>query len=75
VGRSIRALRNVPPVLRILWDSGPAVVTWGLILRVLVAFMPWAIGKAASLIIGGVKEAIDRAASAHSFLVDRRRPK
>jgi len=59
-GDRIRALRNVPPVLRILWDSGPAVVTWGLILRVLVAFMPWAIGKAASLIIGGVKEAIDR---------------
>jgi ATP-binding cassette, subfamily B, bacterial len=59
-GDRIRALRNVPPVLRILWESGPAVVTWGLILRVLVAFMPWAIGKAASLIIGGVKEAIDR---------------
>ena len=58
-GDRIRALRNVPPVLRILWESGPAVVTWGLVLRLLVAFTPWAIGKAASLIIGGVKQAID----------------
>jgi len=24
----IRALRNMPPVLKILWDSGPGVVTW-----------------------------------------------
>jgi ATP-binding cassette subfamily B protein len=58
-GDRIRALRNVPPVLRILWESGPSVVTWGLVLRLLVAFTPWAIGKAASLIIGGVKQAID----------------
>ena len=53
-GDRIRALRNVPPVLRILWESGPAVVTWGLILRVLVAFMPWALAKVAAWILGGV---------------------
>src|SRR5580698_8023719 len=58
-GDRIRALRNVPTVLQILWESGPAVVTWGLILRVLVSFTPWAIGFAASRIIGGVKQAID----------------
>ena len=58
-GDRIRALRNVPPVLQILWESGPAVVTWGLILRLIVAFTPWAIGFAASRIIGGVKQAID----------------
>jgi ATP-binding cassette subfamily B protein len=57
-GDRIRALRNVPPVLRILWDSGPAVVTWGLILRVIVAAMPWSIGWVAHLIINGVDLAL-----------------
>ena len=47
----MRALRNVPPVRRILWDSGPAVVTWGLILRVLVATLPFAVAKVAQYII------------------------
>ncbi len=58
-GDRIRALRNVPPVLRILWESGPAVVTWGLILRVVVAAMPWGIGWVASRIIEGVKQSVD----------------
>jgi ATP-binding cassette subfamily B protein len=53
-GDRIRALRNVPAVLKILWQSGPTVVTWGLILRALVAFMPWAIAKVAAWILGGV---------------------
>jgi ATP-binding cassette, subfamily B, bacterial len=57
-GDRIRALRNVPPVLRILWESGPAVVTWGLILRIIVAAMPWAIGWVASRIIQGVDVAL-----------------
>ncbi|HEX4309930.1 MAG TPA: ABC transporter ATP-binding protein [Acidobacteriaceae bacterium] len=57
-GDRIRALRNVPPVLRILWESGPAVVTWGLILRVIVAAMPWSIGWVAHLIINGVDLAL-----------------
>ncbi len=57
-GDQIRALRNVPPVLRILWESGPPVVTWGLILRVIVAAMPWAIGWVASRIINGVDVAL-----------------
>ncbi len=47
----VRALRNMPPVLRILWDSGPAVVTWGLILRVLVAVLPFGIAKVAQYIV------------------------
>ena len=33
----VQALKNVPPVLGILWQSGPAVVVWGLVLRILVA--------------------------------------
>ena len=50
----LRALRNVPPVLRILWDSGPLVVTWGLILRVFVAVLPFGIAKVAQYIVNGI---------------------
>jgi ATP-binding cassette subfamily B protein len=58
-GDRIRALRNVPAVLRILWESGPAVVTSGLILRVLLALMPWAIAKVAAWILGGVGKVLN----------------
>src|SRR6204780_2222958 len=51
----VQALKNVPPVLGILWDSGPAVVTWGIILRVFVAALPTAIAYVASKIIDGVQ--------------------
>src|ERR1700752_3328056 len=34
------ALRNIPPVLRLLWDSGPGVVVGELASRVLVALVP-----------------------------------
>jgi len=69
-GDRIRALRNVPPVLSILWESGPAVVTWGLILRVVVAAMPWSIGWVASRIIEGVKQSVDhQPLPAHFFWI------
>ena len=54
----LRALRNVPPVLQILWESGPPVVTWGLILRVLVAAGPLLGAWIAKNIINGVERAI-----------------
>ena len=47
----LSALRNVPPVLRMLWASGPSVVGWGLALRVLVATLPFGIAKVAQYII------------------------
>jgi ATP-binding cassette subfamily B protein len=47
----LRALRNLPPVLRILWDSGPSVVTAGIVLRFFVAVMPFAIAKVAQYIV------------------------
>lgn len=50
----LRALRNVPPVLYILWESGPWVVTWGLILRVIVAILPFGITKVAAIILGDI---------------------
>ncbi len=36
----LQALKNVPPVLRIVWDSGPAVVVFGMIFRVVASLVP-----------------------------------
>lgn len=36
----MRALRNVPPLLLIVWRSGPSVVTGGLVCRILGALVP-----------------------------------
>ena len=56
----VRALRNVPPVLHILWESGPSVVTWGLILRVVVPLMQFGTGYVAAYkILYGVQLAIE----------------
>ena len=51
----VQALKNVPPVLGILWESGPQVVTWGIILRVIVAALPSAIAIVAAWILYGVQ--------------------
>ena len=52
------ALRNVPPVLGILWKSGRAVVTWGILLRIVVATLPAGIGVVEAWILNGVENAI-----------------
>src|ERR1700723_2736074 len=52
----VQALKNVPPVLGILWQSGPAVVVWGLLLRILVAALPALIAAVAAKIINGVQQ-------------------
>src|SRR5260370_9576839 len=54
----LRSLRNVPPVLRILWDSGATVVTWGLILRVSVAVLLFAVAKVAQYIIFDIADVL-----------------
>jgi ATP-binding cassette subfamily B protein len=51
----VQALKNVPPVLGILWESGRAVVTWGIILRIAVAALPTAIAAVAAWILYGVQ--------------------
>lgn len=51
-----RALRNIPPVLRFVWDSGRSVVFWNLAIRIVVAFLPVAIGIVARFIIDGVNQ-------------------
>jgi ATP-binding cassette, subfamily B, bacterial len=54
----VRALGNVPPVLKILWESGPQIVTWGLILRVIFAAIPWGLARIAAWIVQGVEQVI-----------------
>jgi ATP-binding cassette subfamily B protein len=44
----------MPPVLRILWESGRAVVSWGIGLRLIVAVLPFAIAKVAQYIINDI---------------------
>jgi ATP-binding cassette, subfamily B, bacterial len=36
----LAALRNVPPVLKIVWEAGPVVVTLGLVFRLILALLP-----------------------------------
>jgi ATP-binding cassette subfamily B protein len=54
----LRALRNMPPVLRILWESGRAVVTSGLILRLIIAILPFGIAKIAAYILNDIGEVL-----------------
>ena len=55
----VRALRNVPLVLKILWQAGRCVVAWGLILRVVQPAISLAIGIVAAEIVYGVTKSIE----------------
>jgi ATP-binding cassette, subfamily B, bacterial len=50
----LQALKNVPPVLRIVWDSGPYVVTLGLICRVFVSLVPVSAAWVTRLIVDNI---------------------
>ena len=54
----ISALRNVPAVLKIVWDSGPGVVVFGLLSRVLASLMPIGLLWITKLIIDGIVHAV-----------------
>ncbi len=54
------ALRNLPPVLKIVWRSGPSVVTFGVLFRVLVAIQPLAILYVSKLIIDGIVNIVSK---------------
>ena len=54
----LSALRNVPPVLAIVWRSGPTVVTLGLIFRVVASLLPLALLWITKLIIDGIVHAV-----------------
>ena len=50
----------MPPVLKILWDSGPGVVTGGIVLRLIVATLPFALAKVAQYIIQDIADKVGR---------------
>jgi ATP-binding cassette subfamily B protein len=51
----IRALHNVPPLLQIVWRSGPAIVTGGVVCRILGALAPIAMLWVSKQILDGVQ--------------------
>ena len=55
----LSALKNVPPVLGIVWKSAPSVVVLGLVCRVLVSLVPVSVAKIAGLIIDQIKGIVD----------------
>jgi ATP-binding cassette, subfamily B, bacterial len=55
----LSALKNVPPVLSIVWKSAPSVVVLGLVCRVLVSLVPVSVAKIAGLIIDQIKGIVD----------------
>jgi ATP-binding cassette subfamily B protein len=54
----LEALRNVPPVLKIVWDSGPLVVALGLVFRVVGALLPLALLWITQLIIDAMNQSL-----------------
>lgn len=54
----VSALRNIPPVLKIVWRSGPAVVAWGLVLRIIISILPLAMLAIAKRIVDYIVQAV-----------------
>jgi ATP-binding cassette subfamily B protein len=62
----LRALRNIPPVLKILWESSKGAVSWGLGLRLIVASLPFPMAKVAQYIINDIANVLHgQSLSAH----------
>jgi ATP-binding cassette subfamily B protein len=53
--KRLAALRNVPPVLRLVWDAAPKVVASGIVLRLFSALIPVAMLSISRLIIDLIK--------------------
>ena len=45
------AMRNLPPVLKIVWRSGPSVVVWGVIFRLIASVLPLGVLAVSRLIV------------------------
>ena len=50
----LQALKNIPPVLDIVWNSGPSVVVFGLLYRVVSALTPVSTAYVSKLIIDNI---------------------
>ncbi len=56
----LQALKNIPPVLRIVWDSGPWVVSAGLGCRVLVSLIPVSTAAVTGIIVDLIRTIVAR---------------
>jgi ATP-binding cassette, subfamily B, bacterial len=50
-------MRNIPPVMRMVWDCGPKTVVWSIVLRIALAMTPVAILKVSYWLIQAVVNA------------------
>jgi ATP-binding cassette, subfamily B, bacterial len=50
----LKALRNLPPVFKLVWEAAPTAVTWSLLLRLLTSVVPLAILKVTQVIIDSI---------------------
>ncbi len=64
----LRALKNVPPVLRIVWQSGPSIVTLGLVFRAAVSLIPLGTAWVTKLIIDLINRIVQHKATLSSEL-------
>src|ERR1700733_12034878 len=56
----LTALRNIPAVLKLVWESGRLVVTLGLVFRVVLALLPIALLWVTKLIMGLIVRSVTR---------------
>ena len=54
----ISALRDVPAVLKIVWESGPQVVVFGLVSRLFASLLPVLLLYITKLIIDAIQHSI-----------------
>ncbi len=47
-------MRNIPPVMRMVWECGPKTVVWSMVLRVALALMPVAILEVSRWLINAI---------------------
>jgi ATP-binding cassette, subfamily B, bacterial len=59
----VASLRNVPPVLRLVWEAAPAAVASGIVLRVISALIPLAMLAVSKLIIDIIVAAVKHSAA------------
>lgn len=64
----LQALKNIPPVLKIVWESGRAVVVLGLVTRVVVALVPLAIAYVTKLLIDQTLAIVHHQAPLNNYL-------
>jgi ATP-binding cassette, subfamily B, bacterial len=56
--KRLAALRNVPPILNIVWQSGPIVVVFGLVFRLAASLLPLGILWITKLVIDAIVHAV-----------------